>query len=115
MNRQQQINNEIKGILDYSRPYFPTAVKMDPPTSQINTFPYKQFYRGQAGSYRSIIMDREAGFVDYRTDMQPLGAPTIGQSDMRQLVPLCFQTPSSTTMPCTDKLVPLKSNIVISI
>lgn len=110
------MKDQIRQLLDYSKPCYGTNKMAMQYVSPVNTFPYDKFYRGSSKSYRPIIIDRQAGRVIYRTDNKKIqdmdSDPSNG--NMRELIPLCFQTPVTTNLPCTDKMVPLKSNIIIS-
>lgn len=108
---------QINCLNDYSKPYYATGKTVLSMKTPVDTFPYKQFYRGRHDSYRPIILDREAGRVNYRTNGNPLEDLDLDsdKGNIRNLLPLCFQIPVSTSLPCNDKLVPLKSNVITSI
>lgn len=111
------LKDQINCLNDYSKPYYATGKTVLSMKTPVDMFPYKQFYRGRHDSYRPIILDREAGRVNYRTNGDPLEDLDLDsdKGNIRNLLPLCFQIPVSTSLPCSDRLVPLKSNVITSI
>ena len=78
-----------------SLPYLSSGTSI--PHSDVDSFPYKRFYRGDYKSTRPVILDREAGWT-VRCDKN---YKPIRPEEETILYPNhCFQGPVTTVYPC---------------
>jgi hypothetical protein len=97
MNNEQYVQREIQKKLNSFHPYYPTTQSIFHIKTDMNTFPYQRFFRGQRDSYHPIVWDREAGFspIIANLDTQNLVSPALETKSTT-----CFQIPCTTVLPC---------------
>lgn len=86
-------------------PYFcPTSV-FTAVRSDLDEFPYRRFFRGQADRLYPTVWDRGAGYS------KVLASPAFNERPPPStgLTDLCFQIPCSTVLPCRKKDTSLSS------
>lgn len=77
-----------------SKPYLSSGRII--PQSDVDSFPYRRFYRGDYKSTKPVILDREAGWVQ-RCDKNYI---PIKQTEETYYPNHCFQGPVTTVYPC---------------
>jgi hypothetical protein len=54
--------SEIKKKMTYDKPYFATDKTIDTITTEIDTFPYTGFFRGEWNNHAPVIFKRQGGY-----------------------------------------------------
>jgi hypothetical protein len=91
-----EIRQQIDKLISYkmgSAPFYSTGPKIK---TDMDTFPYPRFYRGEVNNSSPVIFEREAGWHP-RHD-KCYNAPRIIEND--SYPNHCFQAAPSTTYPC---------------
>lgn len=91
----ENVRRQIAYKLDYSRPYYPTINQASSSITDMDSFPYKRFYRGVADSTYPIVFEREAGF-------RPVNNRCYQSAcQIEKTYPdYCFQNACSVVTPC---------------
>lgn len=103
MNFSNRINNNnvnsVRQYIDqknnYNRPFYPRTGTIKAVTTDMDTFPYPRFYRGEWQSQVPIVFDREAGWHP-RLD-KFYGVINTAKDEKPNH---CFEAPCSTVYPC---------------
>ena len=96
---QQQIQQKMG-----ADPYFcPTSV-FTSVRSDLDEFPYRRFFRGQANRLYPTVWDRGAGYSKIIASPIEKPKPSTGLTD------LCFQIPCSTVLPCHNTKIQLSNS-----
>jgi hypothetical protein len=87
------VGNMIKNKNNYN-PYYSSG----PSTmTDVDTFPYPRYYRGDFSSEYAVIFEREAG---WRTQKNKCYANPVVKDEVKYYPNHCFQGAPSTTYPC---------------
>ena len=88
---KQQIEQKKSSMPYFCPPGVFTAVKSD-----LDEFPYRRFFRGQADKLYPTVWDRGAGYA------KVISSPAFNERPKASsgLTNLCFQIPCSTVLPC---------------
>ena len=90
------LRNEIRKVQNDNFPYYPTVSTVRSIKSEINHFPYTNFYRGDYRKSCVDFFDRNAGFRKLNNSCYV----PIYKDIPNTKVDLCFQAPASVTYPC---------------
>ena len=91
----ENARRQIAYKLDYSRPYYATINQASSVVTDMDSFPYKRFYRGDYTASYPVVFEREAGFrpVDNRC--------YLSACQIEKTYPdYCFQNACSVILPC---------------
>ena len=91
----RHVRNEIRKK-NQNNPYYAYQSTVKPVTTDMDSFPYKRFYRGQYDSPTPIVMSREAG---YRVRHDKCYKPLI-KAEVTPKPNHCFEGPCSVVYPC---------------
>ena len=86
---KHMIENKTKSL-----PYYSSGPS---PLTDMDTFPYPRFYRGDARSDKPIIFEREAGWLPRNDFCYKI--PVV-KNEIKLYPNHCFQAAPSTTYPC---------------
>ena len=94
MSNKSLVENIIRLKQQDEAPYMASTVNA---TTDMDTFPYPRFFRGDYNSSNAIIFEREAGFKPRRDDCYQL---VSGVKTERYYPNHCFQAAPSVQYPC---------------
>ena len=107
------IEQEILKKNDLSRAYFATNQTINNVQTDMNSFPYIRWYRGQYANSAPVIIDREAGYQkvsqfknvveSYYVGGYPLGfsqGSSVDPKERPNQPNFCWEGPCSTVLPC---------------
>ena len=103
---EKGIKEQIARKLDYSKPYYAMGSYVRYAVTDMDSFPYQRYYRGDYRSAEPIVMDREAG---WRPQENRCYVPEKKIS-IKDYPSNCFQTACSTTYPCYPNYLKLYSD-----
>lgn len=94
-NNINSVRNLIANKNSYDIPYYPRVDNIKSVITDMDTFPYPRFYRGQWNSNTPIIFDREAG---WHPRFDKFYSPYKEYQEHKPN--FCFEAPCSTVYPC---------------
>lgn len=89
------VRRQIARKVDYSLPFYATQDMMNEVVNDIDSFPYKRFYRGRYQSDHPIVFERETGWRVRNDNCYKIRANELSGYPFH-----CFQSACSTVYPC---------------
>jgi hypothetical protein len=91
------VRSQIAQKINYNMPYYARTNEVNQCITDMDSFPYKRFYRGQADKSYPIVFDRAAGWRP-RFDQENSATPYLVAPSQKP--DYCFEAPCSTVYPC---------------
>lgn len=93
------IQKQLAKKINCNQPFYPTRRDVESVETDMDHFPYKRFYRGNASSDRPHIMEREAGFKAQNNNCYKVNTvPVVSKYDF------CWEYPCSGIKPCSKAI-----------